>query len=699
MRLQRVARMDAAEIGVRARQQAAKWWGRVAPRAEQPAPPDEAALARFRAEAGRRFFAGASSDRVPALLVERAPAHGGAVVGAAERALAGRFDLLGYRGLSFGQPIDWHLDPVSGRRAPLVHWSRIDPLDVETVGDNKVTWELSRHQWLVAVAQAYRLTGDERHAQAALARISDWLDANPYGMGIHWASSLEAALRLMSWCWTLVLLRSSSALTAAAFARVRAAIEEHAGHVERFLSHYFSPNTHLTGEALGLFYAAALFPDLPRATRWSALAAAILAQELERQVMPDGVYFEQSTCYQRYTAEIGLHFVALCARGGRAAPPVVTDRLQALLDFLVAVRGPDGAVPAIGDADGGWLLPLAPREPGDLRGTFAVAAAAFGRADYAWAAGEAAPELMWMLGEDGLAAFDALDPRLPAAPPSRLFELGGYAVMRDGWAGHGHQLIFDAGPLGCRVSGGHGHADLLSIQCCAFGRRFLADPGTGDYADPLWRRYFRGSAAHSTVTVDGRGQAEPAGAFSWRERPEARLRAWVSNERLDVAEAEHHAYARPGDPVRHRRRVLFLKPRCWVVVDDLEGRRPHTVEVRFQFAPDVDVRWDGVCARAIAGGRALVVRSFATEPLRTRLVQGALQPVEGWMSPDYGWRVPAPVLVHAAAGALPLRIVTLLFPCADADAPAPVVSAVAGEAGRLVALRFDDSGETVNFGG
>ena len=40
-----------------------------------------------------------------------------------------RFDLLGYRTLSFGDPIDWHLDPVWSRRAPRVHWSQLNTLD------------------------------------------------------------------------------------------------------------------------------------------------------------------------------------------------------------------------------------------------------------------------------------------------------------------------------------------------------------------------------------------------------------------------------------------------------------------------------------------------------------------------------------------------------------------------------------------
>src|SRR6185369_2809914 len=108
----------------------------------------------------------------------------------------------------------------------------------------------------------------------------------------------------------------------------------------------------------------------------------------------------------RYTVEIALHFLALSARNGWPAPAPLAGRVQAMLDFLLAVSPTAGETPAIGDADGGWLLPLARRRPADLRGLFALAAALFGRADYAWAAGGAGAELLWMLGRAGLDAFD-----------------------------------------------------------------------------------------------------------------------------------------------------------------------------------------------------------------------------------------------------------------------------------------------------
>src|SRR5262249_38252448 len=140
------------------------------------------------------------------------------------------------------------------------------------------------------------------------------------------------------------------------------------------------------------------------------------------------------------------------------------------------------------------------------------------RSDCAWAAESAAPEILWLLGPDGLAAFDGLAPAPPAAKPSRLFARGGCAVMSSGWDREAHRLVFDVGPVGCPVSGAHGHADLLSVQCSAFGEPRVVDPGTYVYTpDRVWRDHFRSTAAHSTVVVDGQSQARSAGPFAWRE--------------------------------------------------------------------------------------------------------------------------------------------------------------------------------------
>jgi hypothetical protein len=643
---------------------------------------------RFRTEAPRRFFPGAAERAAAAS--ESPGGHAEEILAAADAVTAGRFDLLGYSSLRFGDPVDWQLDPVSGARAPLVHWSRIAFLDPREVGDSKVTWELSRHQWLVTLAQAYRLTGDERHAETALRALEAWLVANPPGMGINWASSLEAAIRIVSWSWMLVLLCDAEALSPRRFEAVLQATWIHASHVERHLSTYFSPNTHLTGEALGLFYAGVLFPELTRAARWRELGARLLASEIERQVYPDGVHFELSTCYQRYMVETAAHFLVLAGRNGIRVPPSVEERAVAMTDFLVSVRRPDGTVPQIGDADGGWLLPLARRQPEDMRGVFSVAAALWRRGAHAWAAGGPAAETLWMLGQQGAEAAAAVHPQPPPDRAIDVFPDGGYVVMRSGWDAEAHHLVFDAGPLGCPASAGHGHADLLAVQCSAYGETFLVDAGTGRYVDADgWRSYFRGTVAHSTVTLDGKSQARPTGPFSWEARPAARLLTWGDGPGV-FAEGEHAAYSRPDDPVRHRRRVLFPFRRFWILIDDVEGGTAHAVELRFQFAAVPVFQEAGGWVRASGRRRGLRLRAFATRALALRVTEGGTEPREGWISAAYGRREPAPMAVYSAAGPLPLRMVTLVLPMESPEAPAPDVDVVA-EGDRLVALEVGGS--------
>jgi hypothetical protein len=653
---------------------------------------------RFRAGAPARFFAGPVDALTPSVFARLHPEARDRVVAAAEGVCLGRFDLLGYRGLSFGDPIDWHLDPVSGRRSSLVHWSRIDPTDADAVGDCKVVWELSRHQFLVTLGIAYRTTGDERYAAAFAGLVDSWTRANPVGMGLNWTSSLEVALRSIAWGWALFLFAKSPHLTPERFAALLGGIATHASHVERYLSRYFSPNTHLTGEALGLLYAGVVCSDHAPASaaRWRALGQAVLEEQVHAQVLPDGVYFEQATTYQRYTVEIYLHYRMLAARNGLPVSAAVEERVQKMLDVLLALRRPDGGLPAIGDGDGGFLLPLIPRPPGDLRGVFALAGALFDRADYRWAAGGAQPEVLWLLGP-------SVVPNAAPAPPaltSRVFDAGGYVVLR----GDAHHLVFDTGPLGCPQSGGHGHADLLSVQVSAFGDPYVVDPGTYVYsADPAARDYFRSTRAHATVTVDGHGQADPAGPFAWRTRPRARLRRFLSTPAFDLADAEHRAYERLRDPVRHRRQVVFVKaPGCWLVVDDLTGAAEHDVELRFPFAPmpvAVETTGDGASWVRATGPRdhALLLRAFAATPLDIRVEEGATSPLEGWVSSDYGRREPAPVLIYSARARLPLRVVTLLFPVDAATEPAPAVHPLLDAAGVPNGLRFDDHHATAHF--
>jgi hypothetical protein len=495
------------------------------------------------------------------------------------------------------------------------------------------------------------------------------MDANPPKTGINWASSLELAFRMVAWSWALHLFRRSPALTPSLYLRALAFLRLQGRHVERNLSTWFSPNTHLTGEALGLFVAGTAFPELRDAARWRRLGREVLERELARQVLPDGTYFERATGYARYTADFGLHLSVLAAASGEPVPAETTAALRRLLDHLVHAMRPDGTWPLLGDDDGGRLLPLDERAPDDFRATLATAAGVFGSPAYRFAGGDAVEEALWLLGAAGVERLESVDTKAPPES-SRAFADGGIYAMRDGWSTDAGWLLLDCGPH----AGGHAHAAALSIEAAVHGRPFLVDPGTFTYSGPE-RDRFRGTEVHNTLVVDGEPSALPGAAFRWRTAARGSVRAWISRPRFDFVEGEHDGFLRLPVPATHRRAILFLKGSGWIVRDRVVSDGPHEARLRFQLAPGVrveptptGVRADGVEVAVFGAGARCALE-------------------EGEVSRGYGEREAAPGLtVHAATRPGADAVTTFLL------AGGGVVTRADAEAGE--AFRIDREGFT-----
>jgi len=305
-------------------------------------------------------------------------------------------------------------------------------------------------------------------------------------------------------------------------------------------------------------------------------------------------------------------------------PPALLHATERACDFALHVQRPDGLTPALSDGD-----------QGDFRAVLALGAELLDRPDLRWVA------------TGGTAG----------TPPERTagtFPVGGYYTQRSGWGTdrpyeQERWLVFDAGPLG---DGGHGHYDQLSVEAAAAGRALVVDPGryTYDADDPAgWRHWFKGTAAHNTVCVDGLDQTPYRPGKPARSMPvsTARLLGRWTSPGLDVLRAE---VTSPCYDAVHTRTVAFVDGDYWVVHDRLRAPTPHEYAARWHLAP---VRGDG--AVELGAGRVSAHGLLLLAP------HGTLRLTDGWVSPSYGVKESAPVVVVAATGA-DVDLVTVLLP-------------------------------------
>ena len=608
------------------------------------------------AQEGRFFFAPEELAPRIDLLLERFPAEVDEIVRQAERICQHRFDLLGYENLDYGQEIDWHLDILNGRRAPLKPWYKVRFLDFNEVGDSKITWELNRHQHLVVLAKAYCLAREERFATELFRQWYHWQEKNPYPLGINWASSLEVAFRSLSWLWVWRLLGDSPAVPKGFHSDLLNALALNGRHIEWFLSTYFSPNTHLLGEAVGLFFIGTLCPQLAAGEGWRELGWKIILQEAQRQVRADGMHFEQSLYYDVYALDFFLHARILAASNRTEIPESFDQTLKQMLGLLAGL-GQTGAVPSFGDDDGGRVFDPRRNRPRHLLDPLAIGAVIFSRGDFKDSAPGPTEEAVWLLGPDGLKQFDLLNPP-PVPLRSDRFEPSGICVMA-GSEPSPSQLLIDAGPQGAGAAG-HGHADALSVQLSVGGRECLVDSGTFSY---LWdrreRNQFRGTGAHNTLQVDGADQAEATGPFSWQSLPKVRIENWVAGESFDLFQGSHTGYCRLQEPVVHRRWIFSLKSRFWIVRDRAEGKGKHDLAVSWHLAP-------GFTADSV-GPNCEVFRDEENAGLAFLQVQG-----NGWfkelsrdrVSRSYGQSEFALVVRFRVESVMPRELAVMVFPLA-----------------------------------
>ena len=575
---------------------------------------------------------------------------------AAERIADGRFDIFALRDAALGSPPRWNRDPRTGIEAPLVFGKLLDYRNPRLVGDIKYLWELNRHHHLVTLAQACALSGDRRYFDVLRRHLESWFAECPYRLGANWSSALEAAIRLINWsaAWQ-ILHRGPAPVFRGGESRFRqrwlGSVFRHVEFVQGHFSLYSSANNHLIGEAAGMYVAAVTWPCWPQARAWLAQAKGILEEEAVLQNAPDGVNREQSVSYQRFEVDLLLHPLLAARANGHKFSAAYESRIEAMLEYLASVMDVAGNLPMIGDADDGIAVSLAPGATDRYRAQLAAGAIIFRRGEFKAKAGALPDEARWLAGETAEAAWRQLDATRGHLPVRRAFPNGGYYVLGcDFETANEIRLVVDAGPLGYQSIAAHGHADALAFTLSVGGTEFFIDPGTYAYhTQAPWRAYFRGTAAHNTVRIDGLDQSEPGGNFMWLRKASAACSLWRPSPERDIFEGWHDGYMHLADPVLHRRRITLDKRRRALAIEDsLKMTGQHEVELYFHCSEHCRVEPVPGGYRISAGEQSLALKLPQVEGAATGVSRGALAPISGWISRKFDERQPCPTIFWRA---------------------------------------------------
>ena len=546
-------------------------------------------------------------------------------------------DALVHRFTFYGEPhqlpadLDWEFNPGTA------HWGH----------------DLHRFSYLAPLTHAYLATGEARYARAAVALILDWIAKCDFARSFvvekyAFGSYLNLAIHAGAWGRTLATLAAGGQVEPRELLRALKSLHDHLAYLEIVTSGH-SGNWPTIG-CMGMLATLEALPVFRDTERFTAYCRNALATHIAEQVRPDGVQDELTPHYHQVVVNNLVNARRSLQTLGTDLKPETVATLRQMVHYTQQTIVPDGSKHvAFNDSDPGAVPALARQ------------LAAVGLADCLRPAGELGPEI---------------------------FPYAGVALLRQRADRGDLYLAFDAGPFGRS----HQHEDKLGFWLFAYGRSFLVDPGRHlyDWSPASYYGYLTSTRAHSTILVDGQGQNSRARPQTWIAQKPLDLQWQVAADDVRAIGTYDLGYG-PKNAIQvvHRREIVLVRERCWVVFDTLTGDGEHTIEARFQFAPG-KVTLDGARARTEFADANLLLWPLASAAIAdAHLEVGQQDPRGGWYSDGYNQIEPAPALSLTLRGPLPLRLATLLLPFRGAKLP-PASFACEG---KTASIRLPDLGE------
>lgn len=570
------------------------------------------------------------------------------------------------------EPIDWHLDFKSGYRWDNSVW--YDDIKYGNISgvDVKVPWELSRFQHLITLGQAYVISGNDKYAMEYIYQTLDWIENNTLRFGVNWKCTMDVAIRAANWILSFSFFKDSRLFTKEFLFYFIKNIYFHGKHIIDNLEYQSITSNHYLSDIAGLFFISGLFEDFKIGRKWRSFSIKELKNEIEKQIYPDGVDFEASTCYHRLVLELLFYPLLYLIKSSErlednknysgAGADIFGKRylakLYKMFDFILHSLKPDKKMPQIGDNDNGRFLIFGARESLDMSYLLTLGAIFFNDSRFKVREFGFCKEVLWIFGKNGYNIWHKIEENTLKKISSTGFKNTGWYIMRN----NENYMIVSAGPNGQNGNGGHAHNDKLGFELFANGENIIIDPGTYLYTPvPELRNKFRSTSYHNTVVVDGKEQNELLGnnLFILENNALASVKNWNTSERYDFIEAEHSGYKRFDDQVIHRRIIVFDKLETfWIIKDIFTGKGVHRFDMYFHFNYCINkCSYDNSIVTSAITGKDTKLKIIPLEKVGFRL-----RIIESWQSSGYGERVKNLVAKYSKKASVPVEFLFILAP-------------------------------------
>jgi len=498
--------------------------------------------------------------------------------------------------------------------------------------------------------RSYAYVDDEKYAEKFWTLFESWCQQNPPNLGPNYACGQECAIRLMAMCFALYGLGNSPSSTTERRGKLITAILMHADRIDHNIDYAISTRTnHSLTEAVGLYTAGTLFSKNfsknPQAQHWRQRGKAILISEVLKQIYPDGSYLQHSANYHRLALQDILWAVRLGQLNNDSFPDEFMDRFKLATDYLYQLQDASGQVPNYGSNDGALIVPLNNCDYHDFRPVIQACRYAL-IGGKLFQAGPWDEDLLWFFGAEAVKQNPICEKRVSSA-----FDSGGYYTLRqtDSWA-----------MIRCHTYKDRpGQADMLHIDLWYKGINILCDSGTYSYNDPAGMyQYFKSSAAHNCVVIDGTEQMTQGTRFQWFDWVKAKTMVHSISEELKVFVGKM-PYRKLAT---HYRMLCGVGDNIWIIIDDIVGTGEHNIQSHWHIPGEANVSLSDNVANIRFGNAAYQLLMSHNEQASVELFKAADNEQLGWNSIYYGRMESAWTIRIAQRSQLPLREVVVVTP-------------------------------------